>query len=117
MVLRHSDDVTSGIPDFSVTFARRTYWIEAKTAVRGKIKTTELQRMTMLRLGSHGHAFWLVWELTNNTLTGVALVNPAHVLKDGSYTPTWWTDLFVSAADAHTLTIKRLMEDPNENPW
>ena len=110
VVLRHSDDVTSGIPDFSFTFLGYTYWVEAKTSMRGKVKTTELQRLTMERLGSKGRAVWLIWELKNDKLVGVCFVRPELVKADGTYIPFWWTDQFESITEAHERAVKRMLE-------
>ena len=51
-VYRHEDSWTGGIPDFSISFAGRTLWVEVKYDRPGRRgKVTELQRASLKALG------------------------------------------------------------------
>lgn len=63
VVLKHSDQVTSGIPDVSVTWSGLTFWIEVK---RGSaIKARGIQVLTAMRLAKQGHCFFVLYDEDN----------------------------------------------------
>ncbi len=60
VILKHADQVTSGIPDLSVTWNKLpTFWIEVK---RGStIKARGIQVFTAARLAKQGHCFFVLY--------------------------------------------------------
>ena len=62
VALRHEDKMSSGIPDISVTVARRTVWVEAKIRRKGSYDGTEIQRFTLRQLESKGLALYIVYD-------------------------------------------------------
>lgn len=77
---KHNDQMTSGVPDASVTMSGRTLWIEAK---RGRLKLTAIQRRTLAKLdkGSDGRAVAVVFEPTG-------WPHFAHIIQGGTGAPT-----------------------------
>ncbi len=69
VVFKHADQITAGVPDISVTWRRRTAWVEVKVIRQGKtFQSRGLQDMMMHRLSLAGHAFYVVYyEKTNVT--------------------------------------------------
>ena len=60
VILKHADQVTSGIPDLSVTWNGSTFWIEVK---RGStIKARGIQVFTAARLAKQGHCFFVLYS-------------------------------------------------------
>jgi hypothetical protein len=61
VVFRHEDQFSSGIPDMSVTWERRTAWVEVKYAPLGRSTgATKLQAYTLDRLRKAGSVSLLV---------------------------------------------------------
>jgi hypothetical protein len=60
VVIRHEDSATAGIPDFSCTYRRTTWW-EVKLA-KPEFRSTGIQELTMLRLDSTAYARYIIFE-------------------------------------------------------
>lgn len=62
VVFKLSDAATSGVPDVVCTYGGSTCWVEGKRMNGSSLPhSTELQRLTMRRLASHGRAAFVVW--------------------------------------------------------
>lgn len=85
-VFKHADGYTSGIPDLSVSMAGRTTWWEVKHATP-LIKGTELQRVTAGILAKASACWYVVYAGTNSRIDLTALVAPASVDPEGTFTP------------------------------
>lgn len=59
VVFKHNDASTAGIPDISVTYKRRTLWLEVKRGHHFNDRTS--QHVTMLRLGAVGMAYYVLY--------------------------------------------------------
>ena len=60
VILKHADQVTSGIPDLSVTWNKLpTFWIEVKRGLT--IKARGIQVFTAIRLAKQGHCFFVLY--------------------------------------------------------
>ena len=57
MIFKHNDHHTGGIPDFSLTYERKTTWVEVKLA-GNRIENSPLQLETMRRLGRAAYVVW-----------------------------------------------------------
>ena len=62
IVFKHSDRITFGIPDVSVTWMGTTTWIEVK---RGRLSGRKIQQRTLQRLGMQSLAFYVVYYETH----------------------------------------------------
>ncbi len=71
VVIKHSDGITSGIPDNSVTWHYRTSWIELKVERNGKRIEKLIQKLMMIHLARQGFAFYVIF-----TETGVKITKP-----------------------------------------
>lgn len=49
VIIRHEDMFTAGIPDFSISYKRRTFWFEVKYA-NPKLKSKEIQNLLARQL-------------------------------------------------------------------
>lgn len=82
-VLKLSDGMTKGVPDFELTANGKTSWGEAKyTEIPGiiSLKGSKLQLLTMQVKARYGLAAYLIWEL--NALDGsksVSIVDPLRI--------------------------------------
>ncbi len=88
VVLRISDMVTHGIPDFVTVKKTRTVWWEVKFATP-RIKSPGIQQLTARRLARHGLCWFIVYQVDRNgenPRTG--LVHPANIHEDGTF--TWY---------------------------
>ena len=99
IIIKHSDGLTSGVPDVSVSARGRqwvqgpglvpgpkmTTWYEAKHVTKGIIEQTDLQRVTCSRLAGASQCWYIVWEKSGDDLR-TCMVKPASVKKDGTYT-------------------------------
>jgi hypothetical protein len=63
---RHEDQFTHGVPDISFTWRERTMWIEGKFA-NPNFKSKGIQELNMKELALAGLAFYVVWEIHNDT--------------------------------------------------
>jgi hypothetical protein len=61
VVFKHFDQSTAGIPDVSVTWARKTCWLELKYA-NPSYEIRKAQEVTMRRLGVAGLAFFVIFR-------------------------------------------------------
>lgn len=66
-ILKHSDRATSGIPDVTVTWWERTFWIENKHQKKGKTlaeinKTEQLVMCHELAMGSGGRCWISIYR-------------------------------------------------------
>lgn len=62
VVFKHSDQLTAGVPDTSVTWRRSTTWLEVKIKRSGAITTDSLQDTNMRRLAAAGkNAFYVIF--------------------------------------------------------
>lgn len=69
VVLKHSDQLTGGIPDSSVSWCGQTFWLEVK---REGNEARGLQSVTLRRLSAAtGRAFYVVYSRTD-----VKIVHP-----------------------------------------
>lgn len=75
VVFKHSDKVTSGIPDITVTWNGRTTWIEVKFA-NPKVVDTGVQALTMKRLANAGSAMYVIYSPGQ---IGTRLVHPGSL--------------------------------------
>lgn len=62
VIFKHFDVSTDGIPDISVTWGKRTVWLELKWD-EGETRPTQL--VTMMRLGHVGLAFYVRFGYEN----------------------------------------------------
>lgn len=85
VVIKHSDGFTAGIPDFSVTWKRHTTWLEVKLDKGRGIRDKEIQHLTMMRLGRHGRAFYVVYVLEDDE---TLIVDPMDMNKSGKMVMT-----------------------------
>lgn len=60
VVIRHEDRFTHGIPDLSITYKKRTFWLEVKYA-DPKFSTKGIQELTMMRLALAGFAYFIIY--------------------------------------------------------
>ncbi len=58
VVFKHSDRITFGVPDVSVTWMGTTTWIEIK---RGHLSGRKIQQRTLQRLSKQTSAFYVVY--------------------------------------------------------
>lgn len=78
VIFKHYDLVTAGIPDLSVTWNRKTCWLEVKV---DDYHPSPIQRVVMNRLHQHGLAFFVHFytgnrvELQNGDGTQVMIDN------------------------------------------
>lgn len=64
VVLKHTDQFTSGVPDLSVTWGGATTWIEVKVVRRGHgILGRGAQTLTMQQMERAGSALYVVYHL------------------------------------------------------
>jgi hypothetical protein len=117
VVWKHCDSSTAGIPDLSVTWARRTLWLEGKVIRNGRTKATGLQHLTARRLASVGLFRWAVLvehagSSALRTESALARANEFDVLAkwarfDGVLTGSWaaGTDVKFLACCARTLLL------------
>jgi hypothetical protein len=78
--LRHEDKFSSGHPDISITGNGTTTWIEAKVLdLRVKTRSKGIQQLTMLRLASVSHAFYVVWRYARNGEVSTHIVRPSDI--------------------------------------
>ena len=68
VVFKHFDVVTTGMPDLSVTWGRRTCWVEVKYD-EGEVGADQI--VTMRRLAQVGVAFFVEFNYTS----GIAVTN------------------------------------------
>ena len=62
IVFKHADGMTSGIPDISVNWRKKTTWLEVKVGRGGAIKKDSLQDTNIKRLSSvMRSAFYVVY--------------------------------------------------------
>lgn len=62
VVFKHTDAMTAGVPDISITYNGITLWLEGKVSRGGgKPEGTGVQLLTMQRLFNHGRAAYVVW--------------------------------------------------------
>lgn len=64
VVLRHEDRFTAGIPDFSVTAAKRTVWLEVKHGTPD-FDSPGVQELMCTRLARNGYCWYVVYEERN----------------------------------------------------
>ena len=95
--------MSHGMPDISVTGNGTTTWIEAKFA-NPKFDSKGIQELTMRRLASTSHAFYVVWRMAKNGEVSTHIVTPNDIGTD----PDEWTD-FTNGID-HIFVIDRLKE-------
>ena len=60
VIFKHSDRA-AGVPDLSVTWQERTFWLEVKFA-NPKLSSRELQHRRMLQLEKHGSALYVIYS-------------------------------------------------------
>lgn len=60
VIFKHADRA-AGVPDLSVTWQEKTFWLEIKFA-NPKLSTRELQHRRMLQLERHGNALYVVYR-------------------------------------------------------
>jgi hypothetical protein len=77
VVLRHEDHFTAGIPDTSITWKRRTTWMEAKVA-EPSVKSLGVQKDTCERLAVMGYCWYVVYRLRRGVWTTL-VVQPAQI--------------------------------------
>lgn len=88
VILKHSDYITSGIPDLSVTWKGMTSWWEIKHA-EPRLKGTGLQLVTARQLALAGRCHYIVYETSRSgLLMATHIVTPLNIGSDGSFTPT-----------------------------
>ena len=61
VLLKHSDGMTAGHPDFSHTWLGSTIWLEIKWWDGGEIKSRSLQRLICERLERNGLCYFVVY--------------------------------------------------------
>jgi hypothetical protein len=80
VVLKHTDQFTSGVPDLSVTWGWATSWAEVKVVRRGRgILGRGAQTLTMQQLAAVGSAFYVVYHLDP---AGTYVVHPGNIYGD-----------------------------------
>jgi hypothetical protein len=73
VVQRHTDMITAGTPDISVTIAKTTVWLEVKVTDTGlNFKAREIQRHVVKRLAVAGWCAYVVFE-RNPATTSIVL--------------------------------------------
>ena len=77
VVFKHFDVTTDGIPDLSITWGKRTVWVEAKYD-KGKVRAT--QAITMWRLGQAGLAFYVSFDFEKGR--PVTIIRPGNHSED-----------------------------------
>jgi hypothetical protein len=79
VVLKHTDQFTSGVPDLTVTWGWLTTWIEVKVVRKGQegIIGRGAQTLTMQRLAKVGSAWYVVYHIEHPGKTFI--VHPAHI--------------------------------------
>ena len=79
VILRHEDRFTHGIPDISITYGKRTIWLEVKLA-DPNFTSKGIQDLTMLRLANAGFG-WFVVYWTKNKEKRTYIVDPKDIGK------------------------------------
>ena len=75
VVLRHEDHFTAGIPDTSITWKRRTTWMEAKVA-EPSVKSLGVQKDTCERLAVMGYCWYVVYRVKGGVWTTLVVDPP-----------------------------------------
>ncbi len=84
VVLKHADQVTSGIPDLSVTWSGLTFWIEVK---RGStIEARGIQVLTATRLARQGHCFFVLYGEDSTSIFTPKGVDSRQTSSESRYT-------------------------------
>lgn len=81
VILKHADAFTAGIPDFSVTWKRKTSWYEVKhTYSSDTISGTDLQWLTARRLSQAGHCYYLIYQ-SHGQMKRIDIVKPEDIVE------------------------------------
>lgn len=89
-IFKHSDSITSGMPDLSVTVNGATTWYEVKyvkSIMGGKIIGPEIQLMTAQKLERAGRCWYIVYRGARGAdwIDSTCLVRPQDVQRDGTF--------------------------------
>lgn len=83
VVFAHQDLRTPGIPDLSVNWQWKSWWVECKHAVPS-FDTYTKQELTMLRLAHQGFARYIIWIESKTVSKQTWIVHPEIVFgKNG----------------------------------
>jgi hypothetical protein len=77
---RHEDHFAYGIPDISVTGGGATTWLEAKV-LNPRLKSKRIQEVQLLKLGTQGRAWYIIWDLRVKTQPLTRIVHPKQVVN------------------------------------
>ena len=75
VIFKHADRVTAGIPDLSVTWRRRTTWLEVKYA-NPKVVDRGLQNFVMKQLAISGSAYYVIYDVPGSR---TLIVRPSEI--------------------------------------
>lgn len=84
VVLRMSDMVTHGIPDFTTTQSQSTIWWEVKWATP-RIKSPGIQQLTARRLAKYGRCWFIVYQKIVGVGFFTGIVHPNAIKEDGTF--------------------------------
>lgn len=111
-LFRHEDVFSSGVPDVSFTGGRKTSWWEFKYA-RPKLRSREIQDLSMLELDEFGIAFYVVYyELKE--LRSTHVIRPRDLLvkiKTGiTYADEWMKRGLVVPGFNHEFVVNQMIK-------
>jgi hypothetical protein len=90
VVFRHEDKLTSGIPDISVTWHKKTTWLEAKY-LNPHFHSKGIQELTVRRLSSAGSCFYVLYTnikgIYSTTIVDPYDVVDKKVIRNEMYEP------------------------------
>lgn len=104
VVFKHTEQVTSGVPDISVTYRGRTMWVEVKRVLRG-FRDTGLQALTMKQLAAVGLAYYVVYDLERDKTFVISGDAPREYMLSGVWQPGF-DHAFVARFIAERLEVK-----------
>lgn len=83
VVIKHSDSITSGVPDISITLGGLTSWWEAKFA-KPSCASKLVQELMLARLAATGFARYIVW-CSRAGVDKTLIVHPRKVMERTSW--------------------------------
>lgn len=110
VVFKHTDMYTSGIPDTSVTWMKRTVWLEVKIARKGRIEGRGVQLQVCRSLAAVGLCLFVIYEFGPDC---VGAVDPRKIDDSGEW-DTYDFQFFGLDHDAVANRVKLLIKSREE---